>query len=614
MKKIDELKKSLSDIQILDTPADRKIYSQDIGDIPAIMSGTLFKIMPDIIVQPKNVDEIVRVVNAANEKKIPVIVRGAASWGFGGVIPARGGIVIDLSPFRKILKINTKQKTATVEAGARWSDIDILAKKNGLTIMTYPSSKFSTVGGWLSTGGYAINSFKYGRVSQQVVTMTVVTGTGEIKKLTPADREFAYFVSTEGQLGIIVEITIKLRDVPQGSYPYLLYFANDSEAFSFIDRYINTETATKNTPNTIRFLDDNHLADINELMHKSIYEKNPGVLVEFGSEKDAASFKQYLAQNKIAREAPQYTANLLWNERLFGMKSKRLGPTILASEVIIPIKSAVAFIKKAKQLGKYFGVDVFIDTYILENNKALLNATFLCDSRKKKYPINVPFVAILTKAAISLGAAPYGLGLWNSGYILSRYTREKLREIKKYKAQVDPNNILNTGKSLSRGSKGLSGILFNPVVFNTLIQILITTAPVIGRIVIFFLGKNKKVHSLDTELTTYACAKCGNCLAVCPAYLVTKDEKVSPKGKIALMKKLLYNQPVTKEEATMAFLCMHCKACEEMCQTNLELIPLWDTLEQKLEAKYGRPTQQILDFLEKVDASDEYWDMVERNS
>ena len=54
--------------------------------------------------------------------------------------------------------------------------------------MTYPSSKFSTVGGWISTGGYGINSFKYGHLSKQIVSMTVVTGTGEIKKLSPSDR------------------------------------------------------------------------------------------------------------------------------------------------------------------------------------------------------------------------------------------------------------------------------------------------------------------------------------------------------------------------------------------------------------------------------------------
>ncbi len=61
-----------------------------------------------------------------------------------------------------------QQKTMTVEAGARWSDIDILAKKEGLCLMTYPSSKFSTVAGWISTGGYGINSFQYGHLPNRL--------------------------------------------------------------------------------------------------------------------------------------------------------------------------------------------------------------------------------------------------------------------------------------------------------------------------------------------------------------------------------------------------------------------------------------------------------------
>ena len=148
-----------------------------------IMTKTLFKTLPDFVVQPKNVDEIKKVLAFANDHKIPVVPRGAASWGFGGVIPTRGGIVIDLSPFRNILNIDPAQKTVTVEAGARWSDIDILAKKQGLCLMTYPSSKFSTVGGWVSTGGIGINSFRYGHLSKQIVSITVIMGNGEVKKI-----------------------------------------------------------------------------------------------------------------------------------------------------------------------------------------------------------------------------------------------------------------------------------------------------------------------------------------------------------------------------------------------------------------------------------------------
>ena len=153
MKLVEEFRKIAGDVKILDKPAEREMYSHDIGDVPPIMTGTFFRTQPDFVVQPRNADEIRKVLAFANERKIPVIARGAASWGFGGVIPTNAGIVIDLSPFRKILGLNIEQKTVTVEAGARWGDIDIVAKKAGLCLLAYPSSKFSTVGGWISTGG-----------------------------------------------------------------------------------------------------------------------------------------------------------------------------------------------------------------------------------------------------------------------------------------------------------------------------------------------------------------------------------------------------------------------------------------------------------------------------
>jgi FAD/FMN-containing dehydrogenase/NAD-dependent dihydropyrimidine dehydrogenase PreA subunit len=607
---ISEIKKALDGIKVLDTPAEREMYSHDIGDIPPVMTKALFKVMPDIVVQPQSIVEISRVIQLANKEKIPVVTRGAASWGFGGVIPAKAGIVIDLSPFRKIIEINLAQKTATVEAGARWSDIDIKARQDGLCIMTYPSSKFSTVGGWLATGGYAINSFKYGHLSQQIVSIKAVTGTGEIKKLTPTDPEFKYYVSTEGQIGIIAELTFKLRPVPQGSYPTLIYFPNDKEAFEFILRFV--KSALPGQPNTIRFMDENHMMDINELTHTTIFEKKSGVLFEFGDAAENETFQKFLQQSPGLQIAPAYAANYLWNERLFGMKSKRLGPTILASEVIIPTKAAASFIKKSKRLSGYFSVEVCIDSYVIGPDKTLVMATFLCDSRKKKYYVNVPLVAVLTKAAIRLGAEPYGVGLWNAGYVNKRYNRKELKATKEYKAKTDPNNVLNTGKTLSRGEKGLSGILFNPAVFGVLIELLTWTAPLVGGLATLLFGKNKKLEGLDYELSTHACAKCGNCIAVCPAYLVTHNETSTAKGKIAIAKKMINGQPVTKEEAQAAFMCMKCRACEEICQTNLELMTLWDTLEKKLEERYGRPEALITDFITKVDKSDEYWTMVEQ--
>jgi FAD/FMN-containing dehydrogenase/ferredoxin len=612
--KADEFRKIAGDVKIIDKVAEKEQYSHDIGDLPAIMTKTLFKTLPDFVVQPQNIDEIKKVLAFANEHKIAVTPRGAASWGFGGVIPTRGGIVIDLSPFRNILEIDTVQKTVTVEAGARWSDIDILAKKKGLCLMTYPSSKFSTVGGWVSTGGIGINSFRYGHLSKQIVSITVITGAGEVKKLSPADPDFNYFVSTEGEFGIVVEVTLKLRDIPQGSYPHLLYFPGDKEAFAFVDLFVKETGANKMSPDTIRFLDENQMTDINRIMRAGIFRKSAAVLVEFSSSEDEKLFQRFMTGNSAIEEAPGYVASYLWNERLFGMKTKRLGPSILASEIIIPMKSAAAFIGKAKKIGSNFGAEISIDSYIIDADRALIMATFLTDSRRKKYFINIPLVAILTKTAITFGAEPYGLGLWNAAFVHNLYGKTKYKELKAYKAKTDPNNILNTGKFFGTGSKGVTSLVFKPGFFGPVMSMLGATSPVVGRLCTLVLGKDKKIDSLDYELNLHACAKCGNCLAECPAYLVTKNEAVTAKGKIALAKKLLAGQKVTPEEAATAFMCMHCKACEEICQTNLELMNLWDALEKRLKEQFEWPEAQIVEFLKKVDATKEYWDMVERNN
>jgi ferredoxin len=296
------------------------------------------------------------------------------------------------------------------------------------------------------------------------------------------------------------------------------------------------------------------------------------------------------------------------------MKTKRLGPSILASEIIIPIKSAAGFIAKAKKIGANFGAEISIDSYIIDADKALVMATFLTDSRKKNYIINIPLVSVLTKAAVSLGAEPYGLGLWNAAFVHNLFNKAKFAELKAYKAKTDPNNILNTGKFFSTGARGAGSLVFSSGFFGPAMSMLGATSPVVGRTLTAVLGKDKKVDNLDYELSLHACAKCGNCIAVCPAYLITKNEALTAKGKIALAKKLLSGQKVTQEETDIAFMCMHCKGCQEICQTNLELMNLWDALEAKLKEKYGRPDAKIQEFLTAVDAAQEYWDMVERNN
>ena len=196
------------------------------------------------------------------------------------------------------------------------------------------------------------------------------------------------------------------------------------------------------------------------------------------------------------------------------------------------------------------------------------------------------------------------------------YNAAKKRDLLAYKAKVDPNNIMNPGKFFSIQSKfgNIPAVIFRPAVFGFSIGALILLSPLVGRIATLLMGKDQKIDSLDFELTTHACAKCGNCIAVCPAYLVTRNEELTAKGKIALAKKLVHGGSVSKEEAENVFMCMHCRACEEICQTNLALMTLWDALEKRVESRYDRPADKISAFLKQVDESKDYWNMVDRNN
>ncbi len=609
-----EFRKVAGGVRWFDGAAERALYSHDIGEVPPIVTRAFFRTQPDLVVQPQTVAEISQVLVFANEHRIPVIPRGAASWGFGGVIPTRAGIVIDLSPFRNVRALDPHQKTVTVEAGARWSDIDVLARKQGLSLCTYPSSKFSTIGGWVSTGGFGINSFKYGHLAEQIASLTVVTAAGVVKRLAPGDREFPYFVSGEGQFGIVAEVTLRLREVPPGSYPHLLYFPDDGAAFTFIRRLVQLKESGEMNPTVIRFLDENHLGDANEVLRGSPFKRAPGVLVEFDAVGEDDRFVRFLAGRTDVEAAPAPAANCLWHERLFGMKAKRLGPTLLASEVVIPIAGAADFIATARKLGRRFGVEVCIDAYIVDPKRALVMATFLCDSRRLRYFVDLPLATLLTHAAVRRGAQPYGLGLWNAAFIGHLLDDARRRDREAYKAAVDPNHILNPGKYFGVRSNLASRVVFHPVVFGASMTLFSILSPVIGRAATLFLGRVRKVDRLDFELSIHACAQCGNCLAVCPAYLVTRDEAVTPKGKLALARKLVDRRPVEAGEAASAFLCLHCRACEEICQVNLDLMDLWDALEDRIDRRFGRPQGRITEFLQAVDGSQAYWQMVERNN
>jgi len=119
------------------------------------------------------------------------------------------------------------------------------------------------------------------------------------------------------------------------------------------------------------------------------------------------------------------------------------------------------------------------------------------------------------------------------------------------------------------------------------------------------LSANLEKHKrslLDPE----ACANCGACIAVCPAYFTNRSEIVTAKGKLFLLKRLLNGSSISKSVAENIFLCLHCHLCEYVCQSKLILVPVWDKLEAIAEKISGRPEEKIDEFIKKVESHPAY--------
>jgi FAD/FMN-containing dehydrogenase len=193
----------------------RRLYARDQGEPPRLVERLLLKHnIPDLVLQPALPDDVIAALRWARTKELPVVPRGAATFGLGGAVPTQHGLVLDLSTLRLIEEIDLDEQTVTALAGTRWADIAHAIKPYGLALRTYPTSWFSTVGGWVNTGGYGVGSTAFGHLKEHIQKLTAITPQGDLKKLTSDDPEFEYFIGTEGQMGVVWSVTLRVRRAP----------------------------------------------------------------------------------------------------------------------------------------------------------------------------------------------------------------------------------------------------------------------------------------------------------------------------------------------------------------------------------------------------------------
>ncbi len=583
---------------IINSTLEVKLYTKESAELPNILKDRLPGIQ--FISQPENIDDIKEIFSFARKNKLSIIPRGAATYGLGGIAPLKRSIMADLTHLNSILDFDEKKRTIHFEAGLRWWDLKNFLKNYSLDLHTYPTSLFSTVGGWLSTGGYGVNSFRYGHISNLVDSIEIVAPQKK-KRIYRKDPDFKYFMEAEGQTGIISKVKLRIRDA-KASKPYLVFFNNTSAAAGFLSE---VSKSLKTPPVHISFLDRYRLEHKNLLLNGKVsFPKMEGILVTFEDLSSEAEFLS-LVERKKGILAEDYLTAFLWNERYFPFSIRHFHPSILGCETILPIKNLDYYITKTRKFGKNYGIPLSTEATLISENEAVVFTIFPSNPKKLIHFIHLFLTYSLTHIASRCGGKPYGIGTWNLPLLKKKFPEKDIKEYVRLKKELDPLNLLNPAKSFSPDWK-IS--YFLKLAYS--LSALFSNGNPFLKPFLKILSANNEEHKRSLHEPD-ACANCGACIAVCPAYFTNRSEIITAKGKLFLLKQILNGSSIPEPVAENIFLCLHCHLCEYVCQSKLKLMPVWEKLEAVAEKISGRPEEKIDEFIKKVESHPAYTQLLD---
>ena len=449
---INELKSIVGKDNVFTSKADRICYSYD---------ATQQSFLPDVVVHPGSTDEISRLMKLANRELIPVFPRGAGSGFTGGSLPTRGGIVMCTERMDRILLIDEENLVATVEPGVVTEQFQKAVEKLGLFYPPDPASlKFSTLGGNVAECAGGPRCIKYGVTKDFIIGLEVVTPTGDIittggptmKGVVGYDLT-KLMCGSEGTLGVITRIVIKLLPLPEAKKTMLVLFDSIDGAAQAVSSIIRS----KIIPATLEFMDGRTLDCVRQATDLEVPEGARAVLIievdgdrEF-LDKQAARIAEIIkplgvVETRIATTPEESEA--LWQiRRSVSASLRKVNPNKYNEDICVPRSKVPEMIRKVDAIAEKYAIPIVNFGHAGDGNihvNIMVNKKVSGDTLKAEGAIRDVF-----KAALELGgtmSGEHGVGIAKAPYIPLEITPEAARYMKAIKQALDPNNILNPGK------------------------------------------------------------------------------------------------------------------------------------------------------------------------
>jgi glycolate oxidase len=412
-------------------------------------------------VWPQNTQQVSAILSLANQEKLPVVARGAGTGLSGMAVPEKGGIVLDMARMNRILEIKIEDRLAVVQPGVVYAQLQKALEPYDFHFPPDPASgKMATLGGNVATNAGGLRGAKYGTTRDYVLGLEVVLADGSILKTGSRTMKCVsgydltrIFVGSEGTLGVITEITLKINPKPQASATCSAAFQELKQAGEAISEIMRSGI----TPSVLEILDEQCLLALNRHGGQSLPEAAAMVLAEADgytreeTEYQIAKIVEVFKKNQathVTQAKSREEAEKLWAARRgIGGILYRLSYNLIAEDVTVPISRVPELLVGTQEISRRNQVLIPTLGHLGDGN---LHPAIIFDGRNPEEKSRAEKAAEeLFQLAIRLGGTltgEHGIGLAKAPFMPLEHSPVAMRVMKGVKHLFDPNNILNPGK------------------------------------------------------------------------------------------------------------------------------------------------------------------------
>ena len=420
---------------------------------------------PQAVVYANSTAEVQRVVALASQHRTPVIAFGVGSSLEGHLLAVQGGISVDLSNMKAVLSINTEDLTVTVQPGITRKALNEALRHTGFFFPIDPGADAS-IGGMTATRASGTNAVRYGTMRENVLALEVVTASAQtVRTGTRAKKSSAgydltrLFVGSEGTLGIITEITLKVHPQPEAIMAAVCSFESIAQAVSTTIEIIQMGIPIAR----VELIDAMSVAMVNRHANLTLKEA-PLLLMEFHGSPTGVQ-EQISAVNAIAREhhgsdfewahTPEERSKL-WTARhhaYFAALQSHPGKRVISTDTCVPISRLADCLLQSVEEANASGLPYFLVGHVGDGN---FHFGYLIDpeSAQERARAEVLNHQLVMRALSMDGtcSGEHGIGLHKMDFLIAEIGEDAVDLMRQIKRALDPLGIMNPGKIFSNST------------------------------------------------------------------------------------------------------------------------------------------------------------------